>query len=133
MNGGSGRLRATLGSASAELSLKFVGQISALQLSADATELDVGSGANVSITSVDDIGQPVPGVALELELARCAATGCSGDELLTPENVTTDMNGKASAAYFAGDRAGAAQITATVKSARTIQESLIIRVENPGP
>jgi hypothetical protein len=130
-NGGAGKLRATLGTASAELPLKFLGQVSALQLSADASELTVGSGANLSVSALDDVGQAVPGVAIELTLARCAASGCSGDEAITPESVTTDMSGKAMAAYFAGDAAGAAQITATVKTTRSISESLLIRVVEP--
>jgi hypothetical protein len=132
-SGSTGRLRATLGSASAELPLKFVGQVAALQLTSDATEIEVGSGANLSLTAIDDIGQAVPGVALELELTRCAASGCSGGEAISPASVTTDMNGKATAAYFAGDAAGAAQLTGTVKAARTIKESVIVRVIAAAP
>jgi hypothetical protein len=132
-SGSTGRLRASLGAASAELALKFVGQVAALQLSADATEIEVGSGANLGLTAIDDIGQPVPGVALELALTRCAATGCSGGEAISPATVTTDMNGKATAAYFAGNAAGAAQLTATVKSARSVKESLIVRVSAATP
>lgn len=127
-SGGRGKLRASLGGVSAELPLEFVGPVAALQLTADVVEIGVGSGANISITTLDDSGQAVAGVPLELALSRCAATGCKGGEAISPEAVTTDMSGKATAAYFAGESAGAAQLTVTVKTARSIKESMIIRV-----
>jgi hypothetical protein len=127
-SGASGKLRASLAGASAELSLKFVGEVATVQLSADVKEVEVGSGANLALSALDDIGQPVAGVPLELDLTRCAAAGCSGNEAISPTSVTTDSSGKATAAYFAGDSAGAAQLTATATTSRAITESIILRV-----
>lgn len=126
--GGTARVEARALNYRAELPLQVVGAPSGISLKADSSDLTVDSAANLTVRVVDDVGQGVAGVAVSLELTRCAALECGTGEMLSQRELVTQADGSASAAYFAGSAAGAAQVTARVGGAAGVESTTVLRV-----
>lgn len=127
--GGLSRIAAVAHSYRRTVNLQVVGAPTNIALEADSTDLLVSSAANLRATVTDDVGQPIAGVPIEIDLLRCAATPCGASELVTPASAATLRDGTAKFVYFAGDLPGAAQITAKVANRPGVIAAIVLRVE----
>jgi hypothetical protein len=131
--GGNARLRVSAGSSRSELTFKLVGAPASLRFDADQHDIARNSAANLSVKVLDDVGQPVAGVPVHFQLARCAAGSCASDEDVEPKDAITSSDGVAYSAYFAGTSNGAAQISARADGPTKVAASLVVRVTDQVP